>query len=74
MLAILYALGTFVADLCKSRSQLEAENVFLRHQLNLTLAVSVMSFPRFLFVSNDRIGTLSLRFRRSAAKLLSRRH
>jgi len=37
MLAILYALGTFVADLCKSRSQLEAENVFLRHQLNLAL-------------------------------------
>jgi hypothetical protein len=35
--AILYALGTFVADLFKSRSRLEAENLFLRHQLNLAL-------------------------------------
>ncbi len=33
MLAILYALGMFVADLFKSRSRLEAENLFLRHQL-----------------------------------------
>jgi transposase InsO family protein len=37
MLAILYALGMFVADLFKSRSRLEAENVFLRHQLTLAL-------------------------------------
>ena len=37
MLAILYALGTFVADLFKSRSRLEAENLFLRYQLNLAL-------------------------------------
>jgi uncharacterized membrane protein YobD (UPF0266 family) len=37
MLAILYALGMFVADLFKSRSRLEAENLFLRHQLNLAL-------------------------------------
>ena len=35
MLAILYALGMFVADLFKSRSRLEAENLFLRHQLSL---------------------------------------
>jgi hypothetical protein len=35
MFAILYALGIFVADLFKSRSRLEAENVFLRHQLNV---------------------------------------
>jgi hypothetical protein len=28
-----------------------------------------MSFPRFLFVSNDRIGTLSLRFGRSCSKI-----
>ena len=33
MFAILYALGIFIADLFKSRSRLEAENVFLRHQL-----------------------------------------
>jgi hypothetical protein len=37
MLAILYALGMFLADLFKSRSRLEAENLFLRHQLNLAL-------------------------------------
>src|SRR5262249_16981759 len=37
MLAILYALGMFVAGLIKSRSRLEAENLFLRHQLNLAL-------------------------------------
>jgi hypothetical protein len=37
MLAILHALGMFVADLFKSRRRLEAENLFLRHQLNITL-------------------------------------
>ena len=37
MLAIVYALGMFVADLFKSRSRLEAENLFLRHQLSLAL-------------------------------------
>jgi len=37
MLAILFALGMFAADLFKSRCQLEAENLFLRHQLNIAL-------------------------------------
>jgi hypothetical protein len=37
MLAILYALGMFIADLFKSRSRLGAENLFLRHQLNTAL-------------------------------------
>jgi hypothetical protein len=37
MFAILHALGIFIADLFKSRSRLEAENVFLRHQLNVAL-------------------------------------
>jgi hypothetical protein len=37
MLAILHVLGMFVADLVKSRSRLEAENLFLRHQLNIAL-------------------------------------
>jgi transposase InsO family protein len=37
MLAILHALGMFVADLFKRRLQLEAENLFLRHQLNIAL-------------------------------------
>jgi hypothetical protein len=35
MLAILHALGMFIADLFKSRSRLDAENLLLRHQLNL---------------------------------------
>jgi hypothetical protein len=33
MLAILHSVGMFVADLFKSRCLLEAENLFLRHQL-----------------------------------------
>jgi hypothetical protein len=37
MFAILHALGMFVADPFKSRSRLEAENLFLRHQLNIAL-------------------------------------
>jgi hypothetical protein len=30
-------LGTFIADLFKSRRRLEIENLFLRHQLNIVL-------------------------------------
>ena len=37
MLAIVYLLGTYVANLFKSRRRLEAENLFLRHQLNIVL-------------------------------------
>jgi hypothetical protein len=37
MFAILHALGMFVADLFKSRTRLEAENLFLRHQLTIAL-------------------------------------
>ena len=37
MIAILHALGVFVVDLFKSHSRLEAENLFLRHQLNIAL-------------------------------------
>ncbi len=37
MLAILHSLVLFVADLFKSRYRLEAENLFLRHQLNIAL-------------------------------------
>jgi hypothetical protein len=51
MLAILYALGMFVADLFKSRSRLEAENVFLRHQLNLALRQKP---PRIRLRGSDR--------------------
>jgi len=37
MFAILHALGMFVADLFRSRTRLEAENLFLRHQLTIAL-------------------------------------
>jgi hypothetical protein len=37
MFAILHVLGTFVADMFKSWWLLEAENLFLRHQLNIAL-------------------------------------
>src|SRR6516162_10703256 len=37
MFAIVYLLGTFIADLFKSRRRLEVENLFLRHQLNVVL-------------------------------------
>jgi hypothetical protein len=37
MFAILHALGMFVADLFKSRTRLEAKNLFLRHQLTIAL-------------------------------------
>ena len=39
MLAILHSLGMFVADLFKPRCRLEAENLFLRHQLSIALRV-----------------------------------
>src|SRR2546430_1764268 len=37
MFAILHSLGMFVADLFKPRCRLEAENLFLRHQLSIAL-------------------------------------
>jgi hypothetical protein len=37
MFAIIYLVGTFIADLLKSRRRLEVENLFLRHQLNILL-------------------------------------
>jgi hypothetical protein len=37
MFAILRAFGMPVADLFKSRCRLEAENLFLRHQLAIAL-------------------------------------
>ena len=35
MFAILHAIEMFVADLFKSKSRLEAENLLLRHQLTI---------------------------------------
>jgi hypothetical protein len=37
MFAILHVLAMFVADMFKSRCQLEAENLFVGHQLNIAL-------------------------------------
>jgi hypothetical protein len=39
MFVILHALGVFVADMFKSRCRLQAENLFLRHQLNVAACV-----------------------------------
>ena len=50
MLAI-HALGMFGADLFKSRSRLEAENLFLRHQLTLALR---RKRPRIRLRGSDR--------------------
>ena len=51
MFAILHALGMFVSDLFKSRSRLEAENLFLRHQLNIALRRAP---PRLRLRGSDR--------------------
>jgi len=52
MFAILHALGMFVIDLFKSRGRLEAENLFLRHQLNIALR-SARRRPRLR--ASDRV-------------------
>jgi hypothetical protein len=51
MLAIVHLLGTLVANLFKSRRRLEAENLFLRHQLNIALRRRP---PRFRLRDSDR--------------------
>ena len=51
MLAILHLLGTFVANLFKSRRQLEIQNLFLRHQLNIALR---RALHRLRLRANDR--------------------
>ena len=50
MFAILHALGMFVADLFKLR-RLEAENLFLRHQLSIALRRAP---PRLRLLGIDR--------------------
>ena len=37
MFSVPHVLAVFVSDLFKSRRRLEAENLFLRHQLNVAL-------------------------------------
>jgi Integrase core domain len=51
MFVILHGLGMFVADLFKSRRRLEAENLFLRHQLNIALRRAP---PRLRLHGSDR--------------------
>jgi hypothetical protein len=52
MFAILHALGMFVVDLFKSRRRLEAENLFLRHQLSIALRRAP---PRLRLRGGDRV-------------------
>jgi hypothetical protein len=56
MFAIIYLLGTFVADLLKSRRRLEVENLFLRHQLNIVLRRS----PQRLRLAQQRPGVVGM--------------
>jgi hypothetical protein len=51
MLAILQSLGTFIIDLFKSRRRLDAENLFLRHQLSIALRRAP---PRLRLRGSDR--------------------
>ena len=51
MFAILHVLWIFVADTFKSRRRLEAENLFLRHQLNIALRQAP---PRLRLYGSDR--------------------
>jgi transposase InsO family protein len=51
MFAILHAFGMFVANLFKSRCRLDAENLFLRHQLNIALRRAP---PRLRLHGSDR--------------------
>jgi hypothetical protein len=51
MLTLLHALGTFILDLFKSRRRLQAENLFLRHQLNIALR---RASPRLRLRGTDR--------------------
>src|SRR6266571_7479331 len=51
MLSIVHLLGTYVANLFRSRRRLEAENLFLRHQLNIALRRRP---PRFRLRGGDR--------------------
>ena len=45
MLAILRLIAAFIANLFKSRRRLEAENLFLRHQLNIAVRRRPLRLP-----------------------------
>ena len=60
MIAVLHALGMFAAEMFKSRSRLEAENLFLRHQLNIVMRrapprLRLRGFDRALLVWMTRL-------------------
>jgi hypothetical protein len=59
MLAVIYLLGMFIADLFKSRRRLELENLFLRHQLNIALREAP---KRLRLWGRSRAGPHPLRF------------
>jgi hypothetical protein len=48
---MLHSLGMFIVDLFKSRRRLEAENLFLRHQLSIALRRAP---PRLRLRGSDR--------------------
>jgi len=52
MLAVLHSLGMFTIDVFKSRRRLEAENLFLRHQLGIALRRAP---PRLRLRGGDRV-------------------
>jgi hypothetical protein len=52
MLSVLHSLGIFIIDLFKSRRRLEAENLFLRHQLSIALRRAP---PRLRLRGRDRV-------------------
>src|SRR5215468_883805 len=52
MLAILRSFGMFIVDLFKPRCRLEAENLFLRHQLSIALR---RARPRLRLRNADRV-------------------
>jgi hypothetical protein len=52
MLSILHSLGMFIVDVFKSRRRLEAENLFLRHQLSIALRRAP---PRLGLRGSDRV-------------------
>jgi hypothetical protein len=60
MLAILYALGKLAVDLLKSRGRLEAENLLLRHQLNVVFRIAAIPILAGLHHAN----TLEYNFRK----------
>jgi hypothetical protein len=55
MFAILHALAMLVANQFKSRSRLEAENLFLRHQLTICFAAGTCGSRKFMRRSDELV-------------------